>query len=203
MIGLVYVLVLGGHLLLSIWLVKIAMKAARKTGKPGWYYGLPVGLFMFSLLYWDLIPTLVIHRCYCFTEGGFTEYKSLDEWKLENPGILEKLTPKKNDNYIKKGNLRSYILNQRFEWNIYTSKHPFGILKIDEQIVDRATGQILAEYIDFNTNIIALGLGPRNFRDYKSWLKIDSCEIGKTMPQRIEFNGFKGKIEDLGEENGY
>lgn len=155
---------------------------------------------MFSLLYWDLIPTFAIHRYYCLTEGGFTEYKSLDEWKLEHPGIIEKLTPKKVDNYIREGNLRSYILNQRFKWNIYTSKHQFGVVKVKEQIVDRATGQVLAEYIDFNTNIIALGLGPRNFRDYKLWLKVDSCEIAGHKKNQKEFYQFEASIENLGKD---
>jgi hypothetical protein len=198
MIGLVYVLVLGGHLLLSIWLIKLAMKFARKSGKTGWHYGLPMGLLMFSLLYWDLIPTLAVHRYYCLTEGGFTEYKSLDEWESENQGVIENLTPKKVDNYIKEGNRRSYILNQRFQWDIYTSKHQFDIVKIDEQIIDRATGDVLAEYVDFNTNIIALGLGPRNFRDYKLWLKVDSCEITGHKSNLKKFYQYEAAVENPG-----
>jgi hypothetical protein len=191
MIGLVYVLVLGGHLLLSFWLVKIAMKAAIKTGKPGWYYGLPVGLFMFSLLYWDLIPTLATHRYYCLTEGGFTEYTSLDEWKLENPSLTKRLTPNVNPTPIIENNEQRYLLNQRIEWDIYTSKQLFGIRKTDQRIVDRLTGEILAKYIDFDTDIKEIGLGPRNFRDYKAWLKVDSCETNKSRPLENQFYKFK------------
>jgi hypothetical protein len=195
MIGLVYVLVLGGHLLLSIWLVKIAIKFARKAGKPGWHYGLPVGLFMFSLLYWDLIPTLAIHRCYCLTEGGFTVYKTLDEWKHEYPGIADTLIPYNNPSPIRQKSQRRYMLNQRFDWEINTTKELFGIRKKDERIVDSLTGEILAKYIDFDTDIRAIALGPRNFRDYKAWLKVDSCESSGHKSHRKEFSAFKHLIK--------
>jgi hypothetical protein len=96
MYGVLYFFVLGAHLLFSLLMIKIAVAMAKARGKPGWYYGLPAGLLVFSLLYWDLIPTHAVHRYYCISEGGFTVYKTLVEWKHENPGVAETLIPKKN-----------------------------------------------------------------------------------------------------------
>jgi len=65
MIGLIYLFVIAAHLAISLWLIKLAVQIARAGGRPGWYYGLPVGILMFSLLYWDWIPTIAVHRYYC------------------------------------------------------------------------------------------------------------------------------------------
>jgi hypothetical protein len=43
MIGLIFLIVLGGYFLLSIWVINVAVKQARKRCKPGWYYGVPAG----------------------------------------------------------------------------------------------------------------------------------------------------------------
>ncbi|MCU7837986.1 MAG: hypothetical protein KZQ94_01255 [Candidatus Thiodiazotropha sp. (ex Troendleina suluensis)] len=193
MIGLVYLLVMGGHLLLSIWVVKIAIKEAGKYGKPGWYYGLPVGIVMFSLLYWDLIPTHAVHRYYCLVDGGFTVNKTLEEWKRENPGIAETLVPNNDIESIIEGNRERYQLNQRFVWDIFTTHHAFGVRGRDERIVDVNTSEVLARYVDFDTDIRRLSLEPRNFRDLRLWLSATSCE--SDVQSRISFAQFQKEIE--------
>lgn len=41
---------------------------------------------------WDYYPTKWAHHYYCETEAGFWVYKSLDQWKGENPGVFETLS---------------------------------------------------------------------------------------------------------------
>ncbi|MCU7923333.1 MAG: hypothetical protein KZQ88_11640 [Candidatus Thiodiazotropha sp. (ex Dulcina madagascariensis)] len=195
MIGLVYLLVMGGHLLLSIWVVKLAVKQAGKHSKPGWYYGVPAGIVMFSLLYWDLIPTHAVHRYYCLVDGGFTVNKTLEEWKRENPGVAETLVPNNEPGAIITGNRRRYILNQRFIWDVYTSKHVFGIRKKDKRVVDVVTGETLATYIDFDTDIRALSLEPRNFRDLRLWLAANSCEMDGRKFNRRKFSEYLNAVK--------
>ncbi|MCM8857951.1 MAG: hypothetical protein LC541_20385 [Candidatus Thiodiazotropha sp.] len=196
MIGLVYLLVMGGHLLLSIWVVKIAIKEARKYGKPSWRYGVPVGIVMFSLLYWDLIPTHTVHRYYCLVDGGFTVNKTLEEWKRENPGVVEILVPSESLESIVDGNRERYQLNQRFIWDIYTSHHAFGVRERDERIVDIENSEILARYVDFDTDIRRLSLEPRSYRDLRLWLAVTSCEMD--AKSRIDFANFQKEIEQVG-----
>ncbi|MCU7937653.1 MAG: hypothetical protein KZQ99_22860 [Candidatus Thiodiazotropha sp. (ex Dulcina madagascariensis)] len=196
MIGLVYLLVMGGHLLLSIWVVKLAVKQAGKHSKPGWYYGVPAGIVMFSLLYWDLIPTHAVHRYHCLVDGGFTVNKTLEEWKRENPGVVETLVPGGSLESTVDGNRERYQLNQRFAWDIYTSHHAFGVRERDEHIVDIENGEVLARYIDFDTDIRRLSLEPRNFRDLRLWLAVASCEVD--VKSRIDFANFQKNIEQIG-----
>ncbi|MEW8009677.1 MAG: hypothetical protein ACH255_06350 [Candidatus Thiodiazotropha sp.] len=184
MIGLIYLIVMGGHLLLSIWVINLAVKQARKNSKPGWHYGVPAGIAMFLVLYWDLIPTHAVHRYHCLVDGGFMVNKSLEEWRQENPGVAETLIHKQVSDYIKQDNKEQYILNQRFVWEIYTLHHAFGVRSRDERIVDLENGDVLARYIDFDTDIRRLSLEPRNFRDLRLWLAVGSCAIGLNKNKR-------------------
>ena len=48
-------------------------------------------LIVYLPLMWDWIPTELAHRYYCKKEAGLWIYKTLDQWKAENPGVFETL----------------------------------------------------------------------------------------------------------------
>lgn len=189
------------YLLITLFLIRIGVHTARQHGNPGWKGGVKVLIVMYLLMFWDFIPMQLAHRYYCASEGGFTVYQTLEQWKAENPGVAETLEPLTNAPWITEGNKTRVPLNQRFVWDTYTTREFMEIRKRDEQIVDTKTGDVLARYVDFDD-----GMSPRTpkrFRDFKFWLVTGGCESGQKMPGRIEFNGFKGIIEDIGENHGY
>ena len=53
-------------------------------------------LIVYLPLMWDLIPTDLAHRYYCKKEAGLWIYKTLDQWKAENPGVFETLVYNKD-----------------------------------------------------------------------------------------------------------
>jgi len=82
-----------------------------------------------------------------------------------------------------------YWLNQRFGWETQTSKHLFGIRKREEQIVDLTTGEVMARYVDFDTD--QNPKNPKRFRDFKIWIQSETCEESderKTKPNKFKFN---------------
>lgn len=184
------------YLIISIVMIIIGVRHARKKGFPGWKGGVLAAVVMYLLIFWDLIPFHIAHKYYCSTEGGFTLNKTLEEWKQENPGVVETLTHKKVSDHTKEGNKERYRLNQRFVWEIVTTRHFLGIHKSDNRVIDTGTGEILAQYVDFSSG--QSSLEPDEFRDFKFWIYVDSCETGQRMPEKIKFNGIKGKIEDIG-----
>ncbi|MEW8029354.1 MAG: hypothetical protein AB2792_10855 [Candidatus Thiodiazotropha sp.] len=140
---------------------------------------------MYLLMFWDFIPFHIAHKYYCTTEGGFTLNKTLEEWKVENPGVAEKLTPNKKPEYEKVGNKERYQLNQRFAWDIITNDHFLGLRKRDNRIVDVKNSEILAQYADFDSN--QKSLEPRQFRDFKFWIYVESCESMSDRPEERKF----------------
>jgi len=47
---------------------------------------------MYNLVFWDLIPTLAMHKYYCANEAGFWVYKTPEQWVKENPGVAKTLS---------------------------------------------------------------------------------------------------------------
>ncbi len=151
---------------------------------------------MYLLMFWDFIPFHVVHKYYCATEGGFTLNKTFEEWKVENPGVAETLVPMEKPEYSKTGIEERYNLNQRFVWDIITTKHFLGIHKRDNRVVDAETEEVLAQYIDFNSN--QNSLEPKEFRDFRFWLETSSCEKSdgvRTRPWNYTFNKFMYLIQ--------
>jgi hypothetical protein len=186
------IIIIGGliiYLIISLLAIWLGISVAKEQGKPGWKGGLFMATVMYMILFWDQIPFHVAHKYYCSTEGGFTLNKTLDEWKKENPGIAETLAPAGNVESEKVGAKERYPLNQRFAWDVITSDKILGIRKWDERIVDVATDEVIARYVDFDSN--QKTLEPEEFRDFKIWIHINSCETreGQVLrPLKYRFN---------------
>lgn len=92
MFGLMVFGALGLYLLISIWVVGWAVGHARKHGKSVKRWGWGAALVMYSLVFWDLLPTVLARQYQCNSNAGYFVYKDLDQWKVENPGIFETLS---------------------------------------------------------------------------------------------------------------
>ncbi len=118
--GLVIIGALALYLLLSIVVVVAAVKFAKNNGKSSKRWGWGVALVMYLIPFWDWIPTVAVHQYYCKTESGFWIYKTLDQWKKENPGVAETLVANKGAPTKRLGDMTNYIdtynLNQQFDW---------------------------------------------------------------------------------------
>ncbi len=92
MLGIAVLFFVGLYLLLTLVVMLFSVRWARKHGRRSWVWGGVALLTMYHLMFWDLIPTLLIHKYYCATEAGFWVYKTQEEWVKENPGVLETLS---------------------------------------------------------------------------------------------------------------
>ena len=90
--GLVVFAAIAVYLIVSIAVVAFSARAAKKKGRSPWRWGGGAALVMYLLVFWDYIPTVVAHKYYCEKEAGFWVYKTVEQWKAENPGVAEVLT---------------------------------------------------------------------------------------------------------------
>jgi hypothetical protein len=198
MLGLIYFVVGLIYVVVTVWLTKLAARMAKRRGIAGWKWGLPVLLGMYLLVFWDWIPTVAMHKYYCAKEAGFTEYITLDEWKAENFGVAEMLAFVTDQKSIKIDNGWRNVINQRFSWKSVKERQYLGIQRTEKSILDMDTNQVLARYVDFDSDIRAIGLRlPRNIRGYKFWLNKPYCE-GEVRSQNMLFNDYLSKVEQLG-----
>ena len=182
MLGLIVLFVIGVYLAVSALVVWLASRWAKKHKRRGWVWGGVAAFTMYNLVFWDLIPTLVIHKYYCATEAGFWVYKTPDQWIRENPGVMGTLVASKGALSTRVGDMNNftdtYVTNDRFRWTVRRTGPDFPNLWRHEQaFIDVKTNEVLARYKDFSTSQIAPQAG---WAGWKFWLQCDHCEGGET-----------------------
>lgn len=200
MIGLVIIAFIAAYLAISGIVVWLSARWARKRNRRPWVWGGLAAFVMYNLVFWDLIPTLAMHKYYCATEAGFWVYKTPEQWVKENPGVLETLvTVNGGAKSIREGNMDSYadtyFTNERFRWVVSRTGPEFPNLWRHEQaFVDVKNDKVLVRYKDFSTSQIAPKAG---WAGWKFWLQRDHCEGGGLNQGRmLNFkNQLRGKDE--------
>lgn len=180
MIGLLYLIVGVIYLVVLVMVTRSAYRwAVRKGLSRSKRFLATAGGFLIVYLpvFWDHIPTLVMHKYYCEKEAGFWVYKTLDQWKAENPGVIEGLVSNKGQvrNFL--GDLNNFtrtgFMNQRF---LYITRHQGPLLinrwRMETEIVDGNNNEILAREIDFSTSQERRQAG---YSGWKFWLDKSHC----------------------------
>lgn len=187
--GFVVFMVMGVYLLISLGVVVWAGSYAKKNGKSAKRWGWGAVLVMYLIPCWDWIPTVAVHQFYCAKGSGFWVYKTLDQWKAENPGVMETLTTQRVWPHKYSGNDENYVVtesvNQRF--NLITKKDGEFFLhrwRWQRELIDTKTNELLARYIDFSTGNGHIGGEP----ELRFWLHNDYCINGRN--QAIKFGNF-------------
>lgn len=174
------------YLAVSIGVVRVAAKWAKKRNRRPWLWGGLAAFVMYNLVFWDWIPTIAMHKYYCATEAGFWVYKTPEQWMKENPGVMETLKPYPNPEWggiqMKNGSVDRF--NDRFgDWDKRDKKlGGFLIQRKESAIVDVETQEFLTYEVDFLS-------GPREAGAiWKSWLIKDSCytDEQRTKNQTLE-----------------
>lgn len=190
--GLVIFGVMALYLVIAIFVVTGAISHARKNGKSVGRWGWGAALVMYLIPFWDWIPTVAMHQYYCATEAGFWVYKTPEQWKKENPGVMETLVankgaPNRNERFDDgHGKTDIYLLNDRFNWIVtqqdFSSALP--IIHSEQQVKDTKTNEVLARYVNFSTgNSVKNTVGPPG--PMKFWMHNQFCSDGGRNDSRI------------------
>ncbi len=183
MIGLLILGIAGVYLVVSLAVVVFAANKARAKGRNPWKWGGGAALVMYLLVFWDWVPTVVIHRYTCATESGYWVYKTADQWKSDHPGVFATLTyypdaPQTTERPTQYSRTTTYRFNQRFaRVSSQSGILPLNRFRNEQSIVDTKTGEVLAKYVVFSTgygNAIESD-SPIGLRVYKLWLNSNSC----------------------------
>jgi len=204
--GLVILGLLALYILISILVVIGVIKYSKKNGKSALHWAGGVALVLYLIPFWDWLPTVVMHRYYCSTEAGFWIYKTVDQWKQENPGVMETLSnqdtstggqfPSWPREFVNGKKLAS--INQRFAINYrdHLSSTDERELFLNNwrwqaDLVDKVTGTVLARQIDFSSgNGYVGGEPPARF-----WLQKSHCE--KNFNSLAQFKEFIDRIKGV------
>jgi hypothetical protein len=203
MIGLIALIVLGGLLALAIWVFLWTHKTMRGNGKSGavataWAFGAVIALSL--PITWDAIPTWIAFKYYAQKEAGITVFKTLEQWKAENPGVAETLEPYKrsvNDkrmDSIKLSDHKSRTrMNDRFAFDDQSERYFLSVGVRRREIVDTKTGFVLFRLVTVGSgNPSGLAQGGAGW--WKPWL----VHRSSTEADRAMFDKFQNDFHFLG-----
>jgi hypothetical protein len=148
-------LLITGALVLSVWLAmwgaeRLALAAGqRPNAARRWKYGVLVAVLL--LIFWDWLPTWIAYQYYS-RQAGLQVFKTLDQWKAENPEVAEALevygrthADKRGDMIRLSGNKYRDPLNDRFAHD-YWREYPFLSVKIwRHQLVDLKANSVIVD----------------------------------------------------------
>lgn len=175
MLGLTILLAVGIYLGLSALVVWQAVRWANRRNRRPWVWGGLAAFAMYNLVFWDWIPTVVMHKYYCATEAGFWVYKTPEQWVKENPGILEKLTAYNDGRSQELGPAHiSYPLNPRISWQHKVAPVFLGIGNFEEILIDEKKGEVLAKEIYFRSG--RCSGAPKGLAAFKFWVIRCKCK---------------------------
>ena len=177
--GLVIIIALLAYLALSVGAVFWAVGHAKKHGKSVKLWGFGAAFIMYNLVFWDWIPTVVAHKYYCSTEAGFWVYKTVDQWKAENPGLAETLRENKPPTLVfhenvQNGWVNAEMLNHRIKM-VSKRNGPLFLhrWRWEGEWVDSKNDEVLARYVDFYTSHEKRQAG---WAGWKFWLATNHCD---------------------------
>ena len=208
MVGLVFLAIIGVYLLTVLGVTLAAIYIARRYQARPLIRGL-AGLGGFLLvtlpIFWDWAPVVAAHNHYCAKDAGFFLYKSPEQWMKENPGVAETLASKvaEPDEEIENG--KKIFINKQFAWTMKNATLTWGIHQREQAVVDRATGEPIALWRDYDTGVYGslVGGGGGGLRDWKLWMRYRTCEPGDSDPstwiEKKKFNAIRSAIYSLGD----
>ena len=87
MMGLLYIIFFAIYLLVSVVIITISYRYTKRHYQRGRVGGCLAAFAMYNLVFWDWIPTIIMHQYYCSTDAGFWVNKTPEEWIKENPEV--------------------------------------------------------------------------------------------------------------------
>jgi hypothetical protein len=203
MAGLLVFAVLGGYVLISVLIVyRVVRTASQKKLVAGILAAIVVTLPV-TTMFWEYIQTKRTFERYCREEAKVTIFKTVEQWKNENPGVAETLKPYTYGNkppYQSSGDglyntSSTDFLNPRFGWRSSNKIiRSTNVFHRSDEIVDTKTGEVMARMVDFNSGYGNPFLGtPYGLKSYKVWLAKDRCDGRGTRWKMFEkqLDGFE------------
>jgi hypothetical protein len=135
-------------------------------------------LAVYLPVFWDHIPTLVVHRAMCAEDAGFTAYVDAEQWRAKNVeavAAVNRLSPREKAAFVRLpdsadgfgqtigfgGLHRTFSKLERvLRW--------LPVLRSEQRVADARTGQVLAVAIDYSA-------GSSQSEYLRWWNNIDSC----------------------------
>lgn len=184
----------GTALIVAFLVMGISAYLAKRKGKNPVKWAQLSAFGLFVLMFWDYYPTKWTHQYYCEKEAGFWVYKTFDQWRAENPGVMETLVANKVWPHQRINGKDVAIINQRMRL-VYGERDELFLHRWPDirELVDAKNNEVLARYVDFSTSHVR---GQAGWSGWKFWLHSESCVSGRG--KAIDFGNYYLQFKGVG-----
>lgn len=196
MMGLMVLGFFAVYLLISIWVTKKAASWAKANNKKPWLWAGLAAFVMYNLVFWDLIPTLVMHKYYCDTQAGFWVYKTPEQWVKENPDFRLQESSAHDYNGTDNNHTSTTALNQRLNYvsKINPANFWLPIHKSEQYVEDFENKYVLIK----RKNYLFGYRDPNSIGQLKIWLQLNNCNKNDGNKSFLAFGEMAEKFKNLG-----
>ncbi len=132
--GILLILLFIIGFIVYVWLIRLPIKWAKNRGIEGrklLYISIASFFVVSAIFFGKNLISYTAFKYYCKNEAGMTVYKTLEEWKQENPGVWETLK-KVNDfrNYEDRDKYPDVELKKNIEGKEYGISYGLGNQRI-------------------------------------------------------------------------
>lgn len=175
--SLLYFGLLAIHLAAGAALAGFLIRLARRHGRSGRKYSVPIVIGSYLLVFWDVIPTAIVHEYLCRTQAGVTVYKDANAWIAEHPEAAKNVGPFIGDVEFRiNEDRRGYWLNNRFYVDKASHKVDFLPVFVNlESIHDGQTGDMLIERRWISSGYLKTPAGGLTLGYIKGWVGSGYC----------------------------
>lgn len=175
--SLLYFGLLAIHLAAGAALAGFLIRLARRHGRSGRKYSVPIIIGSYLLVFWDVIPTAIVHEYLCRTQAGVTVYKDANAWMDDHPEAAKNVGPFIGDAQFQiNEDRRGYWLNDRFYVDVNAHKVDFVPVYVrSDSIHDGQTGAMLVERRWIHSGYRMRPAGGLTLGYVKGWVGSGNC----------------------------
>ncbi|MFO1397039.1 MAG: hypothetical protein U1F48_08250 [Burkholderiales bacterium] len=165
------------HVVVGALIAKVLLHLARSYGKTGWKVTFPIVVGSYLLVFWDAVPTALVHEYLCRSEAGVTVYKDAKEWVAEHPEEAAHVRPFAGEaSFRTDDGPQGYWLNSRF----YKMRFSRKLLVLPsyvnfELIQDAQTNSELVRSISISSGYRMPYGGGLTLGYLRAWARQDDC----------------------------
>lgn len=183
MIVLLILLLTGAYLGISVAVVFWAKAVATKNGSSPWVWGITAAIGMYLLVFWDLIPVLVMHHRYCSSDSGVWVFETPERWAKNHPEALRESATDQRSLTHRTEQLpdgwRVWLTDKLYSESNFDRHFSHAIRRHEQRLVDARNGQILVKEVDYERGSAgAIELGAESLTDLKFWLAMGNNTCG-------------------------
>lgn len=186
------------HVAVGAAIATFFIRLARSHGRSGWKVSIPIVAGTYLLVFWDVVPTAVVHSYLCRTEAGVSILKPADIWAVEHKDEVNAIArPKTAGNFRLEDGHSAYWLTSRHYIEFMVV--PTSILPVrihHDNVVDATTGEVLLQKRWIASGYRREASSRATWSEFKAWVGLEDCS-----KRTSEFQREVKRYEELGDKS--